>query len=972
MLWPDEAESTARGNLRRHLHDLRRALPTAPDTLPWIVNDGGFVQWNPAAPWWLDVDAFEMLSDQGNLADATALYAGDLLPTLYEDWIFFERERLRNLFFGNMQTLIQEERHRHNFAQAIAYAKQILHHDSMREDVVRELMTLRHENGDRTGALLEYQRFERRLREELDVPPMIETRALYDALARQVTVRAPVPDPAAAIETPGRKSEQTDPVAPKERRAPSNLPAQFSTFIGRAEELSAVRNLLTSSVMGVRLLTLTGAGGCGKTRLALEAAHRLHQEEKNHFPGGIYFVSLENLSDPALLSQVIAQALGIHDSAGHSALDNLKDALHMLPMLLILDNFEHVLTAAPLVTELLRAAPGLRFLITSRTVLRIYGEQEFPIPPMPLPTAEDVEDLDRLSQCESVALFVTRSRTVNPNFMLHRKNAAAIADICLRLDGLPLALELAAARSKFFTPAALLERLQDRLGFLAERGRVQSERHQTLRATLDWSYNLLNEGEKRLFAYFSIFGSAFSLDAATALCSDCDEWDVLTTVESLVNNSLLQQQLFDESDDSSGPGEGESMFRMLATVRDYALERLAERDDAAAVRRRFIEYYVAFAEAASVQLKGREQATCLRRFEREHENLRAALRYCQEPSPTVSEEEALLGLRLAAHLGIFWFTVGYFAEGERWLSAALAQAPDLPDALHAKAFYALSAMLHGQGELRRALALVEQSLALYRRRGDQAGIADALYSLGRLLNRQKSYDQARRALDESLTISQRLGYDYRIAYVYNILAGIHLAMDEFDEAEAVYQEALAAARRSQDRLGIAFILTSMGELARLRNDFARAEEYYQEAMTLAQQSQQKSRIVMLLHNLAHVALHHGQLRKATVLFTECLQLGQKLPDRENFGMCLVGLGSVAAAKGDGKMAARLFGAGQMILTSIQADLAPADHVIFVQGMAQAKQLIPLEVFEAEWQIGNMLSFDEAEHLALHHSPLSVS
>lgn len=956
-LWPDVAEVDARSNLRRHLHDLRRALPPAADDQPWLLVDNSSVQWNPAAIWRLDVAEFEQLrGDPSHLAEAVRLYTGDLLPNLYDDWVIFQRERLRTLFLDDLLRLVQAARQRRDYAPAIAYAQRLLQHDPVREDVVRELMSLRHAIGDRTGALQEYSRFAQRLREELEVAPMVETSALYDAIARQIML----PGSSPKQQNPGVEIAYPVPtMAAEEKTPPGNLPAQLTAFVGREPELAAVHTLLNPA-SGVRLLTLTGPGGCGKTRLALEAATRLRRDQPDLFPSGLFFVSLSTINDPELLLPTIADVLGLRTSA--SLLETLQTYLRARQLLLILDNFEHLIAAAPVLLELLSAAPGLRILVTSRAVLRIYGEQEFPVTPLPLPDPVALQDVEELARYASVLLFTTRSRAVNPNFVLTRENAATVAEICLRLDGLPLTIELAAARSKLLTPQALLARLTGALGarllFLSDRNRGLAERHQTLRATLVWSYNLLGETEQRLFQRLAVFAGSFSLEAAEAICGD--DLDVLTGIEALVDNSLLGRVESDANLAGGTQGYGELRFRMLSIVHEYALEQLSQNPQLHKLRRRHAEFYLNLAQQSEPKLKGSEQALWLKLLDLEQENVRAALRWALDEQC----EDQTLGLQLATAWGTFWVMYGHLTEGHRWLTEALDKTEQAPALLRAPALLMLGTVVHGHGDLLLAPPLFEQSLALYQSLNHKQGMADAFYALGRLANRHRRLQEAEDLLRQSLALSEEANDTYRIAYTLNILAFVYLTQNRIDEARTTYQKALAAARSVQDKAGIAFILTAMGELERLQGDYRSAETYYNEAMRLARELNQKARIFGLYHNLAYVALHDGEPQRAAALFREGMRLGMELPDKENFGMCLIGLGSVAAVENQVERAASLFGAGEQALEKLGAHLTPPDQAEYDRYLALARRQLDQEQFILLWQKGRTLTLEQVEQLAL--------
>ena len=953
-LWPEVNEAEARSNLRRHLHELKRVLPATPADQPWLVADATAVQWNPAGDWWLDVADFEAASRTPDTwPHAVALYCGDLTPNLYDDWLFYPREQLRQRFFDLLTRLIDRMHSEGDLAAAITYAQTALRHDPMREDVVRQLMTLRFEHGDRAGALQEYHRFEQQLRTELEVAPMVETSALYDNIARHVTPVSARERPAPAPQVVTLPAVE----APAAVAVPYNLPAQLTSFIGRETELAAMRALLTSSTSPVRLVTLTGPGGSGKSRLALEVGSRIRAEAPDAFPGGILFVPLSNLTGANQVLPTLAEIAGVRVASAQDLLASMKEYLRPRRMLLIIDNFEHVQAAAPVLRELLEAAPGLRIVVTSRSVLRIYGEQEFPLAPLPLPDSD--ESYEALARCGSVALFTTRSRATRPTFALTTDNAAAVAEICRRLDGLPLAIELAAARSKLLSPAAMLERLRTGLALLSDPH--LPPRHRTLQATLAWSFDLLGDDEQRLFMMLSALPGTFDLAAIEAVGSDLA--DLFGAIEALVDNSLLQQIESDIvllGEDAALAGD-EVRFRMLSLVRQYAAERLRTQPYAAAVHRRVTLYCVQLAEEAENKLRGAEQAYWLRRLEVELPNIRAALRWCLDSDDPDNHASAL---RLAGALTLFWYGAGHFVEAETWLKEALARCPAAAAADRAKALSALGIMTHAQGDLLRAPPYFEAGLALYRQLQDCDGTALCLYGLGRLALRQQDFVRTRQLLNESLAVAEAAGQAYHRPYIMNMLAALAIAERNYDEAHVRYTAALAAARQLHNLSLTAFILTGYGELVRLQGDYELAAQLYREAMALAEELHQKPRRVMLLHNLAYVVLHNGAPRQARQLFQQCLALGRELPDRENFGMCLLGLGAVATVEGDPDRAARLFGAGEQVLAAIGAALAPADQAEYDRYRTRAQASSPPDAYTHSFAAGQLLTTEAMEALAL--------
>src|SRR5215213_10113162 len=463
----------------------------------------------------------------------------------------------------------------------------------------------------------------------------------------------------------------------------NNLPLQPTPLVGRVREVEEVAERLRSDQ--VRLLTLTGPGGTGKTRLALQAGADLLDE----FDDGVFFVALAAITDRALVAPTVVRAIGLTERRNQPPEELLKGFLRDRQTLLLLDNFEQVLESAPLLAELLSSAPNLKILITSRTPLRLYGEHEFPVPPLSLPDPSSLATLESLTQYGAVRLFVERAKAVKPDFSLTQANAPAVAEICARLDGLPLAIELAAARIKLLPPQAMLSRLGNRLKLLTGGARNLPQRQRTLRGAIEWSYELLDEGEKVLFGRLSVFSGGNTLEAVEAVCDAEGDFpmDVFEGVSSLLDNSLLQQK---EGFD------GEPRFAMLETIREYASERLEDSSDAEAARHAHAEYFLALAEEAEPMLWGAEDAAWLDRLEHEHDNMRAALSW------SIEHEEAELALRLGGALRWYWYMEGYYGEGRRWLEAALGKDWGVAAEARARALEGVGWLANVQGDLDRA------------------------------------------------------------------------------------------------------------------------------------------------------------------------------------------------------------------------------------------------------------------------------
>jgi predicted ATPase/DNA-binding CsgD family transcriptional regulator len=593
------------------------------------------------------------------------------------------------------------------------------------------------------------------------------------------------------------------------------LPVQFTSFIGRQRELAAVQQLLSTA----RLVTVTGAGGSGKTRLAVQAASMAGET----FADGAHFVQLSAISDPTFLLPTIAQALLLPESPDRPVFESLKAFLQDQQLLLVLDNFEQVIAAAPLLTEVLSACGAVRMLVTSREALRVRGEQEFPLAPLALLDPALLPDRPAVAtvvQYPAIALFVERAQASQPDFRLTADNAAAVAAVCARLDGLPLALELAAARIKLLPPQALLARLHESaLDLLTGGVRDMPARQQTLRGTVQWSYDLLNANEQRTFRTLAAFVGGCTLEAASRVSGEPSSSAVFENVASLINKSLVQQT---ESD-------GEPRLLMLETIRAFGLEQLARMDELEAVQRAHAAYYLSLAEATEPHLTGRGQRAWLHRLGRDQENLRAALRW------GCDQQEGEVVLRLAGALWQYWFLRGQWSEGRRWLEEALSLASkaEVPLALRAKVLYAAARLMRHQYDFARARALCEQSITLYRELGDQEGLLAALLQWCRILDFQGEDEPVRAQLPELVGLAEELPDVLIKAQVYAELPVIHSGSIRSGIAARYLAESERIYRALESPAGLAFTILLQGQAAALQGDLARAQALFGEAERLA-------------------------------------------------------------------------------------------------------------------------------------------
>ena len=686
---------------------------------------------------------------------------------------------------------------------------------------------------------------------------------------------------------------------------PNNLPIPSTEFVGREQPLQAV--VATLLRPGTRLLTLTGPGGTGKTRLALQAASDL----LDGFQDGVYFVPLASVTDPDLVLSTVAQALDVREAPGRPIVTALQEFMRHKHLLLILDNFEQVVAAAPAVAELLAAAPRLKVLVTSRAVLRLYGEHEFPVPPLALPDRRPVQSADHVTRFEAVRLFLSRAQAARPEFTIVDENAADVAEVCLRLDGLPLAIELAAARIRALPLRAMLQRMERRLPLLTGGPRDLPARQRTLRDTIAWSYDLLEPEEQVLFRRLSVF-RGFTLESAETVCAGEPPRpgaasvalpplgiDVLDGVESLVEKSLLRAE---------EPLGDEPRYGMLETVREFALERLEASGEDGAVRRRHVLAVVRLAETAEQAMVGPEETSWLVRLDREHDNVRAALRWCE------AHGHAEPALRIAVALWWFWGVRGHVREGREHLSRVIERFPVKPTSaragLYARTLIGAGNLASVQGDYAAARSLHERSLEIQRELDDPVNLLYALSGLGQIASLQRDFAVA----------TQRL------------------------------EEALALARDGGDGVAVGYVLHALGNVSYEQGDLTRARIYYQEGVALAQDGALYRGMLATTHAIALVAHEQGANEEARSLATEALFMYQQRGDRRLQALALATLGAIALTSGD------LAGARAHLVASIalQHELGDVGAVTVV-----LRQFVELASMQGRWDGALRLAGSEA-------------
>jgi predicted ATPase/DNA-binding winged helix-turn-helix (wHTH) protein len=784
----------------------------------------------------------------------------------------------------------------------------------------------------------------RKLRQVLDDDPE-QPRFIHTVTGRGYRFVAPVSE----LKTPTQK-----PAAHPERRA-SNLPVSLTGFVGREKEATAAGELLLRPE--VRLVTVSGPGGIGKTRLAVEVASALSEK----FPGGIHFVPLSPLSDPGLIAAVIAQALGIRGTGGKSPLEMLQENLQDpsgAPILLLLDNFEHLLQAAPTVAELLAMAPKLKIMVTSRAALHLYGEHEFPVPPLALPDPLSLPPVEDLSHCPAVALFVQRAVAAKPDFELNRENAAAVAEICARLDGLPLAIELAAARVKVLGPASLLARLASRLQLLTGGPRDLPERQQTLRAAMDWSYDLLNPAEQKLFRRLAVFVGGCNLEGVEAVCDtrgDLD-LDLLDGMASVVDKSLvLQAPLVN----------GEARFVMLETIREYALEKLGVSGEEAATKRAHAAYCLVLAEESPTQQPGAQGAEQMERFVAEHGNFRAALEWLTDTG------DAEWGLRLGAALFRFWETREYLTEGRARLGKVLKlPRAAAPTKFRARALFAAGVLAGAQGDYAAADELVGESMGIARELGDGQGVAVSLNARAVLAQDRGDIAEAHALFEESLAVWREVGDSRDVARALSNLASAATLQGDHGRASSLYEECLAIFQGLGDRTGVAWSLNSQGDVARDRGDTQAARELYGQGLAIFRELGDRWGIAGTLADLGTMSREERDFSAAHSLYRESLKLFQELEHKRGIARLLECFACAAAAQSHSERALRLAGAAAALRQKIGAPLTPAENAKLESSLECARPGLNETSTTAAWLEGCELPLERAIEEALQRGAAS--
>jgi predicted ATPase/DNA-binding SARP family transcriptional activator/DNA-binding CsgD family transcriptional regulator len=901
LLWPNLDSKAAANNLHYVLYHVRRILEAASSTSTsgYLCLEGDLVGLCSERLLWVDVEAFEnavstarRVREPWAYRAALDLYTGELLPgDLYEEWAENRREELQNTCLALLIELAELYEERRKFGLAIEALRRVVASEPAHEEAHVGLMRLYALLGRRLEALRQYDQLKEFLFSNLGAKPAAGSRRLYKKI----------------VMGQFRHTYPSQEVHPENLRGNHlhNLPEALTSFVGRETELVKVRRALAMS----KLLTLTGAGGCGKTRLALEVARDL----LGVYSDGVWLVELAGLSELELVPQKVADVLGVREQPNRPLVSTLLEALQTKKLLIVLDNCEHLVDAcAQLVEMLLSSCPELRMLATSREALGVSGEVTWRVLSLSLPENEHLTDVKQLTHYESVQLFVDRACYRDPTFMLSSQNAQSVLKICRRLDGIPLAIELAAARVGALSVEQMASRLAESLKLLSAGRRTASQRHRTLKGTLDWSYGLLSEPERKMFCRLSVFAGGWTLEAAEAVGagSGIDKEDVLDLLLRLVDKSMVVVE---------ATVDGEVRYRLLEPVRQYGREYLEESGEANAILNRHAAFFFALAKKAEPELRNAQQDAWAEQLKREYENVRVALSW------VISSGQTELGLQLTKALGPFWYLQGFLREGQRWLKAALANKDTVPVSTRAKGLSTSAFIALHQGDYKRTIELCEEVLALPQEMVDTADVAATLTNLGALTA---------------------------------------LAQTDCERSASLLKEAAVLWRRIGDKVGIVRTLYCLGIVAAFEGDHAKARALHEEGLPLAWEVGDKVGIAWSLVPGALAALSRGDYEKAKALCTEGIELTRQTGYSHSTLWMLRILAALASVQGQPIRSARLWRMAETFGESIGIIVTPAEQQYFRPYIAAARSQLDEAAWEAAWARVEAMTQEEAIEYAL--------
>ena len=1002
-LWPDSLETQAGNSLRQSLADLREALG---EHACWLTSTNKSMLRLDLAQADVDIIQFDKNIKQGNdtaLKYAVSLYRGHLLEGVNEAWVLLEREERFQSYIKALQTLANSARVEGDTSAEVSFLRLAVKADPLRETAPQALMQTLARIGDAQAALEVYQDLRHTLY-AVGAQPSPTTTAVYNSIRQSLkSVRPAMPAKNIVSKDTFRKdlpqvdsvlgfgeaarsvdSSTRDPstegvlisaIRISERRT-GNMPFPLCSLIGREENLHTIKVILLSH----RLVSLVGSGGVGKTRLATQAANDLADD----FAEGVWFLDLSlfdtysgikshaplvnaassnmssfNLTSDTLpgsqadtttftdrIVQELMTLLRVSEQKGRSRLETLVEILGKQRLLIVLDNCEGMVDACAHISKtLLSSCPNIHILATSRQRLGLNSEKVYPVPPLALPDAND-NSLTALTDSPAAQLFLERTQAVRPTFVLTTSNALFIREICSRLDGLPLALELVAALADMLTPAELARRLHDRFALLDERDTTRPSRHQTLRAVIASSVDLLTKDEGRLLYRLSIFTGGWTFEAAEAICKQNisgDHESVFVSLRSLLNKSLV---VAEESN-------GQMRYRMLESIREYAQEKLERTNENELLAARHLDFYVAMACLGAKQLTGPQQTAWLEKLELESGNLRSALTWAQSNSPRRPQ-----GLELASALGRYWQIRGHFAEGCQTLQRLL----EMPETqavseIRANALNWAGLLSVFQGNFAGAQSYCEQGYALWMELEDERGAAGTLGIQGIIAANRGELETARRFYGQALERARAAGDPIGIAGTLGYLGIVAATQGYYTEARSYYEESLALRKEQSDRWGIASSLNNLGQLARRMGDLELARNLLMQTLALRREQRDRRNIGITLNVLAHIAWQQNDLEQATICYMEALTLFVRLGDRRSIAYGLEMGARLAAAKGEAARAAQLCGAAQQLREELGAPLSPAEQQELDQNLQTATAQMGLEAFRAACEEGRRLKID---------------
>src|SRR6266496_1501023 len=898
LLWPDSLEETARDNLRHALWRMRKALESVSATR-FLHADDVAISFKESSDYWLDATELEKLNDNASTDELIAVlsnYQGELLPGFYDDWVISEREHLSSIYehqMARLMSLLQEEKH---WLDILDWGERWIKLGQKPEPAYRALMVAHAAKGDMSKVAATYERCVKALK-EFGIEPSQQTRALYQKLKA------------------GKENFETGtrvPAKGKRKEAPkTNLPVPITSFIGREKEVEEIIKLLGKN----RLVTLTGAGGMGKTRLAIQSSNSL----VGKFKDGVWWIELVGLNDASLVPQAVAKAVDVREVPNQPLIETLTENLASKQILLVMDNCEHLISAcAQLADRLLSECKNLKILTTSREALDILGETVWHAPSLSLPDAQEVIGIRSLSKYESVRLFTERAEVLQPQFMLTEQNVQAVVQICRRLSGMPLAIELAAARIKMMTVDEIASRLDDRFSLLTSGNRSALPRQQTLRATIDWSHDLLSELERVLFRRLAVFAGGFRLDAAESICShdELKRSDILDLLGRLVDKSLVVV------DSAAG---GQTRYRFLETIREYGFDKLKNAGEETLIRDHHLEFFMRLAVETEPHLYAPEQAEWFARTDAEIDNLRAALDWSitgtEENEPRIRN-----GLQLVGILSWFWEKGYRYEFSERLKSMLSHKTAGMQTIARARALTAAGFLQWGLGNFVEARPYHVEALEIARNHEDNLILAWALVHLGTVLSALEEYDFAQSLLEECVAITK----GFR-----NV--GITVA-------------------------GMA--LSFLGDIYVVRNNEVHAREVYEEGIKLLRETNNSNNLAYSVRRFGYLVLKEADYKRANALFRESLIRNQELGHQIGIMGAIAGLAALAVEVGKLSRAAQLYGIIEGRLAVLSLPLYITDQVEFNRGISALRARLDEKTCAKFWTKGKAMSLEEAIAFAL--------